>query len=985
MKRLLLLLTVCCLGLSGYTQSWKELYDSTNDCWGSDWQACTDILEQARIAAKTEFGIQDSNYALTINDLGLCYDALQQYDKAMDLLKEAISLMKSIHGEAHVNYGEALNSLGITYVKISRYKDALPILKEAVVSTEKAVGKAHPLYGKRIASLAIAYQELSQYDIALKLLHEALDNTEQSLGKQHPLYGLRLNNLAEGYIGMDQYEQAVPLLLEAVKHTEETLGKDHYYYGLRLSNLGKLYRVMGDYEAALPVLQEALIQTEKVLGKQHAEYGLRLNVLGQLFMSMRKYEEALPLFKAALQTIEQSLGKQDQYYAMMLGNYGNSLQKLKQYDSALVVYRETLAHVEQQLGILHPDYAASLNDLGVCLAEQGKLEDALPVLENSRAYTEQSLGKFHTQYGKVLQNLGQLYQHHNKQEAALTLYHELFDLLTHQLATQFDALNDRLQSRYLEQKKNQFALISSFSYAHPAYRSLHGIGFTLQLLQKGFLQDKQIDLIQSLRTHPDTSLQELYADWRDLHAQLAQLYQQPLSQRHSSFDSLRAQADQWETTLANQSLDFRKTRKQIQWQEIQATLSVDQAVIEYAHFPYSNKGNATDSVLYVAYVLRAEDSLPWMIPLCEEQALKKLLTSEEQQENLDQLYAFRGIKPRKAQSQSQSLADLIWQPLDHLLKEKKTIYYSPAGLLHRMNFAAIPFDKKSLLMDRFSLIQLGSSRSLAFKSDNQTSNSSQTAVLLGGIIYDDAEAVIESNRSELAEASMLEEVVISSRGNTNSWQFLPASSLEVAQISHILSQYDLHPSVQTGKDGSEEFLYQLETSPYILHLATHGYFFEDPDRSAMSEIEQEQLLPLQLSDHPMVRSGLILAGANHAWAGNPVPDGQEDGILTAYEISRMDLSNTELVVLSACETGLGDIQGNEGVYGLQRAFKIAGAKYILMSLWQVPDQATQELMTAFYEKWLGGMEIRAALQEAQRKMRKKYKEAYYWAGFVLVE
>ena len=136
-----------------------------------------------------------------------------------------------------------------------------------------------------------------------------------------------------------------------------------------------------------------------------------------------------------------------------------------------------------------------------------------------------------------------------------------------------------------------------------------------------------------------------------------------------------------------------------------------------------------------------------------------------------------------------------------------------------------------------------------------------------------------------------------------------------------------------------------------------------------------------------MRSGLVLAGGNHAWRkGRPARPDIEDGILTAYEISQLDLSHTELVVLSACETGLGDIQGNEGVYGLQRAFKIAGAKYLIMSLWQVPDYQTQQLMSSFYRFWLDEkMTIPNAFRAAQKSMRKKFKDPFFWAGFVLVE
>jgi CHAT domain-containing protein len=164
-------------------------------------------------------------------------------------------------------------------------------------------------------------------------------------------------------------------------------------------------------------------------------------------------------------------------------------------------------------------------------------------------------------------------------------------------------------------------------------------------------------------------------------------------------------------------------------------------------------------------------------------------------------------------------------------------------------------------------------------------------------------------------------------------------------------------------------------------LATHGYFFPNPTGGKKGKSGYASV------QHPLLRSGLILAGANRAWSGEEIPDGEEDGILTAYEIADMDLSNTELVVLSACETGLGDVDGSEGVFGLQRAFKTAGVKYILMSLWNVKDQKTYEFMTAFYELRNKGKDIPAAYQEAQAKMRAKYALPFAprnWAGFVLL-
>lgn len=205
-------------------------------------------------------------------------------------------------------------------------------------------------------------------------------------------------------------------------------------------------------------------------------------------------------------------------------------------------------------------------------------------------------------------------------------------------------------------------------------------------------------------------------------------------------------------------------------------------------------------------------------------------------------------------------------------------------------------------------------------------------------------------------------------------------------VQELLSKHDFKCTTKSGYDASERLFKQIGVhapSPQVLHLATHGFFFPDPKQAAQNLLDEPIF---KLSENPMIRSGLILAGANHVWQGNEQIEGTEDGILTAYEISQMNLTNTELVVLSACETGLGDIQGNEGVFGLQRAFKMAGAKYLIMSLWQVPDFQTQDLMTTFYEKWLEeGLEIPAAFREAQMEMKEKYENPYFWAGFVLVE
>lgn len=323
------------------------------------------------------------------------------------------------------------------------------------------------------------------------------------------------------------------------------------------------------------------------------------------------------------------------------------------------------------------------------------------------------------------------------------------------------------------------------------------------------------------------------------------------------------------------------------------------------------------------------------------------------------------------------------------------------------------------LGDQYKLIEMNSTRQLVIPTSFKRANND--AFLFGGIQFDPDSTRLE-DESTLASrsSSTLSPLDSSSRGET--WNYLTGTEREINALEKIMQGSGLMVHSHKAHKATEETFKNIgkngSPSPRILHLATHGYFFpdrassgtgrmtHDPDSIGTSSDPSSQkrheetakaasIRPqfiaseepvFKISDHPMLRSGLIMAGGNAAWMGKQTLEGREDGILTAYEISQMNLSNTELVVLSACETGLGDIQGNEGVYGLQRAFKIAGVKYIIMSLWQVPDKQTSMLMTSFYRKLLEQkLSIPDAFHAAQKELREMGLDPYQWAGFVLVE
>jgi CHAT domain-containing protein len=449
---------------------------------------------------------------------------------------------------------------------------------------------------------------------------------------------------------------------------------------------------------------------------------------------------------------------------------------------------------------------------------------------------------------------------------------------------------------------------------------------------------------------------------------------------------------------------YGESTRQITWQEVVTHLEKDEAAIEFVHF-YANYPKNTDSIVYALLLILPKYQQPLFMPLFDEKELEGLIKTNVQQKNslVNALYEWSDYNEVNSATnrpglvtlgkQKQSLYELIWEKIEAAdLKDVKTIYYAPSGILHRINMGAIAIDENQRLSDRYNLIAINSTRQIVTGESDRTNTMGSNAIVYGGIQFEaDTTGIVPQDESEypLLATRSLAAVAEDSTLRGGTWQYLHWTQKEAEVISTTLSKGGLHAEHKSGIEATEESFKAMGqsniASPRVLHIATHGFFFPDPAQE--TAVSAEDATVFKWSDNPMIRSGLILAGGNYAWQnGKPVSPDKEDGILTAYEISQMNLSNTELVVLSACETGLGDIQGNEGVYGLQRAFKIAGAKYLIMSLWQVPDRETMEFMTTFYKNWLEGkMTIPDAFRKTQGEMRDRFGDVFSWGAFVLVE
>ncbi len=707
---------------------------------------------------------------------------------------------------------------------------------------------------------------------------------------------------------------------------------------------------------------------------------------------MEKFADAESYSSEALNLTAAELGKDHPLYKEALDGQAELYARMKQYGQSERCYLE-VKNLSEKFSTSESDYATTLNNLADVYIETKQYDKARPLYQEALRLYTRTLGNRHIFYSNTLENLASAYWATGDPSGArsclteASLLNRAFLRENAKFLTEWE-LAESIRKNKFEQKTNE---VLSFTHEdHVRFPEMAGIALDNALFFNGFIKENIAQLERFVAQAPD-SIRELHSRWKGYCRRLAAEYAKPFTERDSAgMADLEEKANTLEKKLTRAVSGFGEALRQVSWQEVQAALKPGEAAIEFVRYRYSVP-EIPDSAFYSALLLRRGDTLPLFIPLFEEQTLQTQLAKTGN----DRAVAARGIIPTGVPGRA--VYRTVWEPLEPYLHNIKTVYYAPAGLLHRLNLGALATSKNAILSDRHEMVLLGSTRQLTKPMNTQgTPATGAPAVVYGGIFYDmDSTAISAANvacTSDLAARRGPGDFRFTdSTLRTENWPYLKWTDKEAATISSILGDAGVPVTWLKGYAATEESFKGLEKfaggteasgSPRIIHLSTHGYFFPDPESTA-----DARALVFKVSDQPLLRSGLLLAGANHSWAtGRPLRAGMEDGILTAYEISQLNLSNTELVVLSACETGLGDIRGNEGVYGLQRALKIAGARYVIMSLWQVPDFQTQQLMTAFYRNWLtAGMAVRQAFHAAQQELRAKGLDPYFWAGFVLVE
>ncbi|GAB3914451.1 CHAT domain-containing protein [Larkinella knui] len=958
----------------------------------------------------------DELYAVMVNDIAVLERAMGHYDKALSRGLEALGICEKAVGKETQTYVSILAGLSTVYDNLDRYDKSMETCKEALSIGERVFGNIHPTYALLCNNMAHSYEQQGEYEKALPLYIECKTIQERVGLKRDPNYTNTLNNLAVLYDRMGQFEKALPLFLDCLKIQEEILGKQHSLYITTQHNLANLYNEMGKSDEALKLYKEVLaVMKSGNLGQDH--YATTLASIASQYKARGLHTEADSLLKESQRIREAVLGKEHNAYANSLVQRAHFYKEDGNYAQALPLLQEALAIREKVQGKMHPNYINTQVELATLYKNRRQYQPALDLYLEALKNTEKVLGKSHPDYAGIQYELADLYEETREFGKAASLLIETRQHYKNQLLKNSTILSEKALIQFQQQfDRNDF----TYSLARQTRDvSLIDQSYNDLLLSKGLGLMAGQQLNRLLGQIKDTATVRLLTRLRDTRELLNRQLTIPLRQQRG-VDSLQRLSDVLEQQLVMRLPEYRDSFNvlRMEWPEVQSALRTDEAAIEFVAYDYyHNKYSANVSaIVYAALVLRPGYRHPKFVYLGKAGDLDELLAANaESPMQINDLYRGGVAEKESGNDKTQlargrALSQLIWQPLDSLLQGVKTVYVSPAGRLHQIALAALPYpaDTNQRMADRFRIRQVGSTRVVALRNaqtERPFAKNSFKTRLYGGITYEANKGTPSGQKTSQA---------IDNKA-VKAWEYLPGTQTEIDALRRLL------PPAQTtflnreaATEGSVKAL--SGRPPSVLHIATHGFFFTPPPKpqnvieippgdnitidvrelseKARKEREAAKRLAdatdersrFRFSENPLLRSGLVMAGANYVWRGGTPIEGVDDGILTAYELSNLDLRGTELVVLSACETGLGQVRGSEGVYGLQRAVKMAGARYLLMSLWRVSDQETAEYMTLFYRHLLEKGSVPAAYDYAQSQMQSRYpKEPFKWAAFVLVE
>lgn len=995
-------------------------------------------LEEALAARRKTLGEQHLVTAESLIDLGLLLKVTGDYAGARSHYEQALAVRKSVLGDDHPDTAQCLNNLGHLFGTMGDYVHARAYFERALEIVQKSLGDDHPFTLTARTNLGHLLETTGDYLAARTYYEQALEVRKRLLGEDHPETIQSLHHLGNLFQLIGNYESAGAYYSKALTAVKRVLGGEHPATAAILSALGTLYQSKGDYAHALPCFEQALHIEQTVFGEKHPHPATCLMNMGYLATLMADHGKALAYYRHAVSIFEETLGENHDHTAKSSILLAQELMVTGDYDGARTELELALGVIRKTLGEDHPDTAGALSNLGRLDRVTGNYNRAREYYERGLNVLHKTLGENNSLVARAMDNLGFLLAEMGEYAAARPYYERAMAVREEGLGTDADiarglthlaALNvatGRIDEAWslLQQAEtaDNRVLGQVFSIASEDQRgdflralqeNLHGLlSFALQHMQDekrvvatvfdAVLRRKALGA-EALAVQRDSVLRGHYPELRTkleelftLRTQIAKTTLQGpgregVEAHQRMLGQWLAQKQQLESEVARHlpELKLERELRTVDRHGVASVLPEGSALVEFIKvgivdfFAVPARGEPRwRPDRYLAFVLRAaEPDDVCIIDLGDAEVIDHLVASFR-----DVVAVTPQARRTAAPDSAVTLCGTLLDKLVPALAGHRRLFVAPDGDLNQLPFEVLSGPDGRLLIEDYEVSYLSCGRDL-LRFGVRLDGRPRDAVVVADPAYNlTLEAVAAAAKDGTAAG---EEAQRQSRDLDRGMRFGPLKRTreEGERVGEMLG---VRPWLKA--DALEGRLKRAR-SPRILHLATHGFFLPDQSRDPNREVsttiaDAAEGLQRRLSgpgmENPLLRSGLALAGANVWLRGGKVPAEAEDGLLTAEDVTGMDLLETELVVLSACETGLGDVHVGEGVFGLRRAFVLAGAKRLVMSLWKVPDQQTFELMVDFYQRLLAGEGVAVALRSAQLTMRGRHTDPYFWAAFILL-
>ncbi len=916
------------------------------------------LAERALAIREKALGTDDPLVADSLRTLGNAYINAGNDAQALKAYERGLAIREKVDGPESIGVALLVGNIGASYAGLGEYARALDLLQRAVTIIEKDLGPEHERLIPSLMTMGAVYTDKGDYNRALAVLQRSLAIQEKVLGPLHPRLARLLSNLGRAYDEMGDYAKALEMLQRALRIGEKVQGPEHPDVATFLVNIAKLYSEAGDTERALPMQERAISIYEKSLGPEHPFLANALNNRGVTFNELGNHGRAQADFERAMAIWKKTLAPDHDLVAHGLINLAHVHRLQGDNARALPLLERSLAIREKVLGPDHSLVAASLKYLADVHGFLGDEHKAREEQVRSLAIREKALGPDHHEVALSLRPLAMLADARGDVTSAIALSARAGEVREKHLTT--------IVSLGAEVQKRSYLAKFAEDLDHDIWRAIHTekteaarLAFTTLLRRKGRALDATAESMRVLRGKLGAEEQLLFDELQSIRSKRSTLTLRgagdiPADKYKEMLATLEARDDVLQNQISERSVTFRATEQRITLEAVHSALPKGAALVEWSVYrPFNPKARTEKerfgTARYAACVLPS-DGEPRCVDLGEAPAIDAATTR------------LRRSLARAANTDTKALArDLdarIMAPVRKLLGDARWVFLSPDGALHLIPFAALVDEEGHLLIERYAFDYLTSGRDLLrLRADDPPPR--DAPIIVAAPDFDAGGSVTSGEKPAGTERGMR-----SVDFSTMSFSPLPGTAREALSLSKQLDGARL----LLAAEATEDALAALH-GPKILHIATHGFFLPDQNKGQGG----------MLGEDPLLRSGLALAGAN------PRKSGEKDGILTALEVSGQDFHGTKLVVLSACETGLGEVKNGDGVYGMRRSLLLAGARTQVMSLWRVDDAATQGLMGAYYGRLKQGAGRSDAMRQVQLAMLSDGDRShpYYWASFIV--